>query len=155
MPGFLKDYIESQALNKQRNSLGMENNHRDDEDTFDNLPETLHEFTPFEKSARSTKLVQSGTGTPAVESIGDVLSQVKQRPIEELRGLIRFNEFTNNIAQYRKADRPTKFHKPRASLIKHPKQVESSNRQRVVSDHMPWEQVLKINLNLKDKVLAT
>jgi hypothetical protein len=74
MPGFLKNYIESQALIKQRNSIGMEFNHRDDEDTFDNLPDTLHEFTPFGKSARSTKLIQSGSGTPAVESIGDVLS---------------------------------------------------------------------------------
>lgn len=133
----------------------MEPSHRDDEDTFDNLPETLHEFTPFEKSARSTKAIQSGTGTPAVESIGDVLSQARQLPIEELRGLIRFNEFTNNVAKYRKADRPSKFHKPRASLIKHAKQVESSTRQRVVSDHMPFEKVLKISLNFKDKVLAT
>ena len=76
MPGFLKDYIESQALIKQqRNSIGMEFDHRDDEDTFDNLPDTLHEFTPFGKSVRSTKVIQSGSGsTPAVESIGDVLS---------------------------------------------------------------------------------
>ena len=76
----------------------METSHRDDEDTLDDLPETLHEFAPFEKSARSTSAVLSGTGTPAVEWIGDVLSQVKKRPIGELRGLLRFNEFTNNIA---------------------------------------------------------
>jgi len=51
MPGFLKDFIEAQAIHKKAADFEFQGVPEDDPD-FDFIQDTLHEFTPY--SARTT-----------------------------------------------------------------------------------------------------